>query len=73
MMTHVKKTQVYLPAEQLAQLHRLAKSSRRSVADLIREAIGRVWLRPSARGPVSLWSGPIKKTSAEHDAIYDEV
>jgi ribbon-helix-helix CopG family protein len=73
MMTYVKKTQVYLPADQLAQLHKLAKSSGRSVADLIREAISRVWLRPSARGPVSLWAGPIKKTSVEHDAIYDEV
>ena len=62
MMTYVKKTQVYLPAEQLAQLHKLAKSSGRSIADLIREAISRVWLRPSARGPVSLWAGPIKKT-----------
>jgi sugar phosphate isomerase/epimerase len=73
MMTYVKKTQVYLPADQLAQLHRIAKTSGRSVADLIREAIGRVWLRPTAHGPVSLWAGPIKKTSAEHDAIYDEV
>ncbi len=28
--------------------------------------------RPAARGPVALWNGPIRRTSAEHDTIYDE-
>ena len=66
------KTQVYLPAEHLRALHRVAKRQRRSIADLIREAIGRVWLRPVERGPVGLWSGKPKRTSIEHDTIYDE-
>ena len=72
-MTYVTKTQVYLPESQLAQLQRLAKSSGRSVADLIREAIGRVWLRPESRGPVALWAGQAKRSSVEHDTIYDEL
>ena len=71
-MTYVTKTQVYLPEEQLAQLQAMAKRSGRSVADLIREAINRVWLRPESRGPVGLWSGRMKKTSVDHDSIYDE-
>ena len=66
------KTQVYLPAEQLRALHRAAKAEGRSVADLIREAIARVWLRPASRGPVDLWAAKPKRTSVEHDAIYDE-
>ena len=44
----------------------------RSVADLVREAIRRVWLRPSADGPVALWDGAPSRTSVEHDVIYDE-
>jgi hypothetical protein len=71
-MTYVTKTQVYLPESQLAQLQKLAKGSGRSVAALIREAIGRVWLRPESQGPVALWAGKAKRTSVEHDSIYDE-
>jgi hypothetical protein len=66
------KTQVYLPEEQLAELHKVAERSGRSVADLIREAISKVWLRPDADGPVALWSGKAKRSSVEHDTIYDE-
>jgi hypothetical protein len=66
------KTQVYLAEEQLAALHRVAKRSGRSVADLIREAISKVWLRPPARGPVALWAGKPRRASVEHDSIYDE-
>lgn len=66
------KTQVYLPAEDLKALHRAARRSGRSVADLVREAIRRVWLRPEGRGPVALWDGVPGRTSVEHDAIYDE-
>jgi hypothetical protein len=71
-LTHMTKTQVYLPEDQLAALHRVAKGQRRSVASLIREAIGKVWLRPVERGPVGLWSGRPGRTSVEHDTIYDE-
>ncbi len=66
------KTQVYLPKEELAALHRAARRSGRSVAELMREAIRRLWLRPVARGPIGLWSGPVRRTSVEHDSIYDE-
>jgi Ribbon-helix-helix protein, copG family len=71
-MTYVTKTQVYLPENQLAALQKMAKRSGRSVADLIREAISRVWLRPDSKGPVALWAGPARKSSVEHDTIYDE-
>jgi hypothetical protein len=71
-MTPMTKTQVYLPEEELAALHQVARRSGRSVAELVREAIRRVWLRPGARGPVALWSGPVKRTSVEHDSIYDQ-
>jgi hypothetical protein len=66
------KTQVYLRPEELEALHRAAKRSRRSVADLVREAIRRVWLRPDAEGPVALWDGTPARTSVDHDHIYDE-
>jgi hypothetical protein len=66
------KTQVYLRQEELDALHRTARGAGRSVADLVREAIRRVWLRPESNGPVALWDGTPGRTSVEHDAIYDE-
>jgi hypothetical protein len=66
------KTQVYLPEAELSALHRVARRSGRSVAELVREAIRRVWLRPDEQGPVALWNGAVKRTSIEHDSIYDE-
>jgi len=68
----VVKTQVYLPDEDLRALHRTAKQTGRSVAELIREAIRTVWLRPDPRGPIALWDGEVKKTSLDHDEIYDK-
>lgn len=67
------KTQIYLRAEELDALHRTARRSGRPVADLVREAIRRVWLRPAAaRGPVALWDGTPTRTAMEHDTIYDQ-
>ena len=66
------KTQVYLRAEELEALHQTARRSGRPVADLVREAIRRVWLRPPASGPVALWDGTPTRTSVEHDTINDE-
>jgi aminoglycoside phosphotransferase len=68
------KTQVYLTEDDLGALHELSERTGKSVAELIREAIRTVWLRPSPGdlGPVSIWSGPIRRTSSEHDSIYDE-
>ena len=71
-MTHMIKTQVYLPEEDLQALRRTARDSGRSVADLVREAIRRVWLHPVGAGPVGLWDGDPTATSVEHDAIYDQ-
>lgn len=66
------KTQVYLRREELEALHQVAARSGRSTADLIREAIRKVWLRPPSRGPVALWDGTPTRPSIDHDAIYDE-
>jgi len=72
-MTHMTKTQVYLRDEELAALRDAAERSGRSVADLVREAIREVWLRPGTSGPVAIWSGPLQRTSVDHDSIYDEL
>lgn len=71
-MTPMTKTQVYLRDEELAALHDVARRSGRSVADLVRDAVRRVWLRPETNGPVALWDGVPARTSVEHDLIYDE-
>jgi len=71
-LTHMIKTQVYLREEELAALHEAAERSGRSVAELVREAVRKVWLRPEADGPVALWDGKPRRTSVEHDSIYDE-
>lgn len=71
-MTYMEKTQVYLPKEELDALRKAAARSGRSVADLVREAIRKVILKPPSNGPVSLWDGEPGHTSIEHDTIYDE-
>ena len=71
-MTPVVKTQVYLRGEDLVALHDVAARSGRSVADLIREAIRRVWLEPGSVGPVALWDGEPAHPSVDHDRIYDQ-
>ena len=71
------KTQVYLSEEQLALLHKLAKRDRKSVAAIIREAIGAALTKAlpanADQGPVALWTGEVKRTSADHDSIYDDL
>lgn len=64
------KTQVYLRDEEIEALRETARRSGRSVAELVREAVRQVWLRPQNRGPVALWDGEFLRTS--HDTIYDE-
>ncbi len=66
------KTQIYLPEAELVELHQIAKKSRRSLADLIREAIRKTWLSKSSGGPIALWKGPSGRTSVDHDSIYDK-
>ena len=66
------KTQVYLRAEELSQLHAEAERSGRSVAALVREAVRVRWVERPALGPIAIWKGPLKLSSVEHDRIYDE-
>ncbi len=68
----MEKTQVYLRKEELDALRKAAARSGRSVAELVREAIRKVLLRPEAQGPVAIWDGEPKRTSIEHDSVYDE-
>jgi hypothetical protein len=68
----MEKTQVYLPKEELDALRKAAARSGRSVAELIREAIRKVVLRPSTAGPVAIWDGEPRRSSVEHDTVHDE-
>jgi hypothetical protein len=68
----MEKTQVYLPAEELAELRKVAARSKRSVADVVRGAIRDVVLKPAGGGPVAIWDGRAKRTSVEHDSVHDE-
>ena len=71
-VTYMEKTQVYLRKEELDALREAAVRSGRSVAEVIRDAIRKVVLNPSAAGPVAIWNGEPKRTSIEHDTIHDE-
>ena len=68
----MEKTQIYLRKEELAALRHASARSGRSVADLVREAIRKFVLKPQARGPVAIWDGEPKRSSMEHDTVYDE-
>lgn len=71
----MKKIQVYLREEELEALRKTAERSGRSVAALVREAVRKAVLMPPdapAEGPVAIWDGKPKRTSVEHDSIYDE-
>jgi Ribbon-helix-helix protein, copG family len=68
----MEKTQVYLPKEELDALREAAARSGRSIAEIIREAIRQVVLKPQAAGPVAIWDGKPKRTSIDHDSVYDE-
>lgn len=69
----MEKTQVYLRADEIAALRKAAARSGRSIAELIREAIRKTVLKPELSGPVAIWDGEPKRTSREHDSIYDEL
>jgi hypothetical protein len=71
----MEKTQVYLPKAELDALRKAAARSGRSVAELVRDAIRRVVLKPQAEGPggpVAIWDGEPKRTSIHHDSVHDE-
>ena len=46
--------------------------SGRSVAEVVRNAIRKVVLRPQAAGPVAIWDGEPKRTSIDHDSVHDQ-
>jgi hypothetical protein len=68
----MEKIQVYLHKEERDALRRAAARSGRSVAELIREAIRKIVLKPQTAGPVAIWDGEPKRTSNEHDIVHDE-
>jgi hypothetical protein len=45
---------------------------RRSVAEVIRDAIRKVVVKLRAAGPVAIWDGKPKRTSIEHDSVHDQ-
>jgi Ribbon-helix-helix protein, copG family len=70
----MEKTQVYLPKEELEALRMMrmaAARSGRSVAELVRDAIRKLVLKPQVSGPVAIWGGKPKRASVEHDSVYD--
>jgi hypothetical protein len=69
----MEKTQVYLRKEELEAVRAAAARSGRSIADVIRDAIRKVVLKPGSGGPVAIWDGEPRRTSVEHDSVYDEV
>ena len=43
------------------------------MAEVVREAIRKVVLKPGAAGgPVAIWDGEPKRTSVDHDSVHDE-
>jgi hypothetical protein len=68
----MEKTQVYLRKEELQALREASARTGRSVAELVREAIRKVVLKPQNAGPVGIWDGEPRRTSVEHDSVHDE-
>ena len=64
------RLQISLQEEDPNLLRHTAARSGQSVADLVREALRRVLLRPTAAGPVALWDGIPGHASIDHD--YDD-
>ena len=71
-VTYMEKIQIYLRKEELDDLRKAAARSGRSVAELVRDAIRKVVLKPQSAGPVAIWDGTPKRTSIEHDSVHDE-
>ena len=68
----MEKTQVYLRKEELDALRKAAARSGSSVAELVREAIRKVVLKPQYAGPVAIWDGEPRRASIDHDSVHDE-
>jgi len=68
----MEKIQIYLRKEELDALRSAAARSGCSIADLVRDAIRKVVLKPLAAGPVAIWDGGPKRVSVEHDSVHGE-
>ena len=68
----MEKTQIYFRKEELAALRKVAARSGRSLAEVVREAVRTVILKPDSDGPVGIWDGQPKRPSIDHDSIHDE-
>jgi hypothetical protein len=68
----MKKAQVCLRKEEFDALRKAAARSGRSIAEVIRDAIRKVVVKPRAAGPVAIWDGGPKRTSVEHDSVHDK-
>ena len=68
----MEKTQVYFRKEELVALRKAAARSGRSMAELIRDAVRKIVLKPPAAGPVAMWDGKPKRTAVDHDSVHDE-
>ena len=62
----------YASQEELEALREVAARSGRSIAEIIRDAIRQVVLKPQVTGPVAIWDGKPKRTSIDHDSVHDE-
>ena len=71
-LPYMKKAQIYLRKEELDALRNAAARSGRSVAELVRDAIRKVVLMPTAAGPVAIWDAEPKRSSIDHDSVHDE-
>jgi hypothetical protein len=63
----MERIQIYVRKEELEALREAAARSGRSVAEVVRDAIRKVVLKPQASGPVAIWDGEAKHSSIDHD------
>jgi hypothetical protein len=68
----MERIQVYLSKDELDALRQAAARTGCSVSAVVRDAIRKVVLKPRSVGFVALWDSELKRTSVEHDSIYDE-
>ena len=68
----MEKTQIDFGKEELNALREAAARSGRSIAELVRDAVRKVVLKPPAAGPVAIWNGKPKRASVEHDSVHDK-
>ena len=65
------RLQISLQEKDPNLLRHTAVRSGQSVADLVREAVRRVWLWPTASGSVALWDGIPGHALINHNVIYE--